>query len=100
MRSTLAGLSLLLLAAPSHAAYSLKKSYSGSTFFDSWTYYGNYDVRPSGLVISADGVELTLICTGRCCIEFDEWVSGAPMPWIMFRTGEVDPRCSPSPCFI
>jgi hypothetical protein len=30
-------------------AYNLVKDYSGQTFFDSWSYYGNYDNLTNGV---------------------------------------------------
>jgi len=41
-------LALLSCAQVSLGAYNLVKDYSGQTFFDSWTYYGNYDNLTNG----------------------------------------------------
>ena len=46
--SALAGV-LLSLATSSLAAYDLVKTYSGNSFFDSWSYYGHYDNLTSGM---------------------------------------------------
>jgi hypothetical protein len=40
---------LLSLATASLAAYDLVKTYSGNSFFDSWSYYGHYDNLTSGV---------------------------------------------------
>ncbi|GAA5987381.1 hypothetical protein JCM11641_006949 [Rhodosporidiobolus odoratus] len=38
----------LLATRPAQAAYSLTKDYSGDSFFDDWTFYGNYDNLTNG----------------------------------------------------
>ena len=43
---------LLSLATSSLAAYDLVKTYSGNSFFDSWSYYGHYDNLTSGVQLS------------------------------------------------
>ena len=43
---------LLSLATSSLATYDLVKTYSGNSFFDSWSYYGYYDNFTSGVQLS------------------------------------------------
>ena len=51
MRSNLAGLFLSigpLICQAASALYHPVREYAGSTFFDRWTYYGNYDNTTQG----------------------------------------------------
>ena len=41
---------LLTSASGVSATYSLVKEYSGSTFFDGWDFYGNYDNLTNGML--------------------------------------------------
>jgi len=52
MKSSAHAAVLLLFATSSLAAYDLVKTYSGNTFFDSWSYYGHYDNLTSGVQLS------------------------------------------------
>jgi len=48
MKSSAQVVAFLSLAASPLAAYDLVKTYSGNSFFDSWSYYGHYDNLTSG----------------------------------------------------
>ncbi|KAF7968294.1 hypothetical protein HWV62_31039 [Athelia sp. TMB] len=61
MRSTTTA-SLLLLAAPAvvtATSYNLVKDYSGSTFFDGWNFYNNYDNLTNGDAIFVSAANAT-----------------------------------------
>ncbi|KAM0750678.1 hypothetical protein T439DRAFT_342968 [Meredithblackwellia eburnea MCA 4105] len=76
LRTTVA-LTLLTAANPAWAAYSLLRDYSGSTFFDRWSYYGHYDNLTNGDTIFvnqslADSLDLTYInSAGNAIIKVD-----------------------------
>jgi len=49
MRSSAQAAVILSLTTSSLAAYDLVKTYSGNSFFDSWSYYGHWDNLTSGV---------------------------------------------------
>jgi hypothetical protein len=56
MKSTAKAAVLLSLAASSLATYDLVKTYSGNSFFDSWSYYGHYDNLTFGVQSSCSTI--------------------------------------------
>ncbi|KPV74079.1 glycoside hydrolase family 16 protein [Rhodotorula graminis WP1] len=63
-----------------HAAYSLTKDYSGSTFFDGWDFYGNYDNLTNGDIIyvkQSDSADLAYVSGSSVILKMDN-VSEVP----------------------
>jgi len=67
-KAMLAVFTILLTAGPyCAAAYDLVRDYSGSTFFDRWDFFGNWDNLTNGEVFACLSFDANLVLTRKFC---------------------------------